>query len=81
MLDLSVEALKALMYIQEGLFNEAPKSKFLMLISLQSKVLKVHMQVKQTSSSQVSSYYHYYYYYYQFIFCKVEMIIVPRKTN
>ena len=81
MLDLSVEALKALMYIQEGLFNEAPKSKFLMLISLQSKVLKVHMQVKQTSSSQVSSYYRYYYYYYQFIFCKVEMIIVPRKTN
>ena len=37
MLALSVEALKILMYLQEDLLKEASKSKFLMLICLQSK--------------------------------------------
>ena len=43
MSELSVEALKILMYIQEDLFNEGPKSKFLMSICLRSKVFKAHI--------------------------------------
>ena len=71
MLDLSVEALKILMYLQEDLDKEASKSKFLMSTCLQSTGFNVHIQVKQISSSKVSNYMHYYhfYYYYQFIFC------------
>ena len=69
MLGLSVKALKS-PYLQEDLFKEAFKSKFLMSICLRSKGFKVHVQVKQMSSSQVSNnyYYHFYYYYYQLIY-------------
>ena len=45
MLDLSVEALKILMYLQEVLLKEASKSKFLISMCLQSKDFKVHVQV------------------------------------
>ena len=45
MLDLSVEALKILMYLQEVLLKEASKSKFLMSMRLRSKDFKVHVQV------------------------------------
>ena len=46
MLDLSAEALKILMHLQEDLFKVASKSKFLMSICLRSKGYKVHIQVK-----------------------------------
>ena len=46
MLDLSAEALKILMHLQEDLFKAASKSKFLMSICLRSKGYKVHIQVK-----------------------------------
>lgn len=45
MSDLSVEALKILMYLQEVLLKEASKSKFLMSMCLRSKDFKVHVQV------------------------------------
>ena len=45
MLDLSVEALKILMYLQEVLLKEASKSKFLMSMCLRSKDFKLHVQV------------------------------------
>ena len=71
MLDLSIEALKILMYLQEDLLREASKSKFLMSTCFRNKGFKVHIQVKRKSSSQVSNFHYYYhfYYYYQFIFC------------
>ena len=59
------------MYLQEDLSKEASKSKFLMSICLQNKCFKVHKQVKQMSSSQVSDYYYYHFYYhYNFFLLK-----------
>ena len=53
MLDLSVEALKMLMYLQEDLLKKVSNSKFLMLTRLRSKAFSIHIQVRQTSSCQV----------------------------
>ena len=72
MLDLLVEALKTLMYLQEDPLKEASKSKFMMSIWLRSKGFKVHIQVKPMTSSQAPNYYyyhHHFYSFYQFIFC------------
>ena len=62
------------MYLQEDLPKEASKSKFLMSICLQNKCFKVHKQVKQMSSSQVSDYY-YYHFYYHYNFFVVEVLM------
>ena len=79
MLDLSVEALKVLMYLQKDLLKVASKSNFLS-ICLWSKGFKVHIQVKQMNSSQVSNNYHFNYYY-QFIFSWSLNDYSAKKTN
>ena len=50
MFDLSVKALKTLMYLQEDLFKEASKSKLLMSICLRSHSFKVSILVTQMNS-------------------------------
>ena len=63
MLDLLVEALKTLMYLQ---------AKLMMSIWLRSKGFKVHIHVTPMTSSQAPNYYYYHHHFYsfhQFSFC------------
>ena len=80
MLDLSEEALKILMYLQEDLLKGASKSKFLMSICVRSKGFKVNIQVKQMISSQVSTIIIIIIFIIiNLVFAEVEIITVPKK--